>query len=234
MEKNSEAQEETNTKKGNIKTTAATTIITIIIVILLGIVSIVLSRKDNKIEHKWDKPIIYLYPTAEIEVTISLGNPNLLIHTYPKYNKEWNVLAKPNGDLVDINTNRNLYALYWEGINNEKLDMSEGFVVAGKDTIPFLEEKLGILGLNEREANEFIIYWLPKLENNKYNFIRFKTAEEIEKNMPLYVTPIPDTIIRVMMEFKALNKKIKVKEQLINKVNREGFVVVEWGGTEFK
>ena len=41
------------------------------------------------------------------------------------------------------------------------------------------EEKLAILGLNEREAEEFIIYWLPKLESNKYNYIRFATEEEI-------------------------------------------------------
>ena len=36
-----------------------------------------------------------------------------------------------------------------------------------------------MLGLNDREAEEFIVYWLPKLEENKYNLIRFETAEEI-------------------------------------------------------
>ena len=34
-----------------------------------------------------------------------------------------------------------------------------------------LEEKLAILGLTERESEEFIVYWLPKLEKNKYNYI---------------------------------------------------------------
>ena len=129
---------------------------------------------------------------------------------------------------------RNLYALYWEGKNTERTKAEEGFVVKGEDTISFLEEKLEILGLNEREANEFIIYWLPKLENNKYNYIRFETEEEINRNMPLYINPKPESLIRVMMEYKPLNKKIEVKEQKLETPKREGYTVVEWGGTEIK
>ena len=91
-----------------------------------------------------------------------------------------------------------------------------------------------ILGLNEREANEFIIYWLPHLEANKYNFIRFQTEEEINKNMPLDVTPKPDTVIRIMMEWKALDEKIEVKEQKLEKKERNGYTMVEWGGTKIK
>ena len=179
-----------------------------------------------------DKPIIYLYPLEETTINVVLGKPQNLLHTYPKYENSWNVLAKPNGDLIDVKTNRNLYSLYWEGINIVKPNMSEGFIVEGKDTIGFLEEKLDLLGLNEREANEFIIYWLPKLERNKYNFIRFQTNKEIADNMPLQITPNPDSIIRVVMEFKGLDSYIDIPEQNIKTPLREGFVVVEWGGTE--
>ena len=133
-----------------------------------------------------------------------------------------------------MKTGRSLYGLYWEGINTVKCPMDEGFVVKDEETIQFLEEKLTTLGLTEREANEFIIYWLPKLEKNKYNFIRFETLEEINENMPLEITPEPDSIIRVMMEYKPLNKAIEVKEQELTTPTREGFTVVEWGGTEIK
>lgn len=180
------------------------------------------------------KPIIYLYPQAETEVTVKVGNPQNLTHTYPKYENEWKVLAKPNGDLKDLKTGRNLYALYWEGINTVKPNMDEGFIVKGEDTIKFLEEKLEVLGLNEREAEEFIVYWLPKLESNKYNFIRFQTEEEINNNMPLEITPKPDTIIRIVMEFKGLEEPIQIKEQKLITPQRTGFTVVEWGGTEIK
>ena len=180
------------------------------------------------------KPIIYLYPEQEMKIRVELGNPEKLTHTYPKYENAWEVIAKPNGDLIDLKTGRNLYSLYYENISENGFNMQEGFVIEGKDTISFLEEKLAILGLSEREANEFIIYWLPKLESNKYNYIRFQTAEEMNRNMPLIITPAPDTTIRVMMEFKGLNKKISVDAQVLTTPQRQGFVVVEWGGTEIK
>jgi len=178
-----------------------------------------------------DKPIMYLYPEQETEVTVKLKKPEKLTCTYPKYKEAWNVMAKPNGDLVDLNTGRNLYALYWEGINTTKVNEDEGFIVKGKDTTGFLEEKLATLGLTEREANEFIMYWLPQMEPNEYNFIRFETIEEINENMPLDIYPKPDSIIRVMMEWKPLTEKKEIKEQELITPVREGFTVVEWGGS---
>ena len=205
------------------------------IVILIGICVFVYANiiKSEVISPVY-KPIIYLYPEVETEVTVKVGNPQNLTHTYPKYESEWKVLAKPNGDLKDIKTGRNLYALYWEGINTVKPNMNEGFIVKGEDTIKFLEEKLEILGLNEREAEEFIVYWLPKLESNKYNFIRFQTEEEINNNMPLEITPKPDTVIRIVMEFKEIENPIQIQEQKLITPQRTGFTVVEWGGTEIK
>ncbi len=180
------------------------------------------------------KPIIYIYPEEETEVIVKLENPENLTHTYPKYEDGWKVRAKPNGDLTDLKTGRNLYALYWEGINTVTPNTNKGFIVKGEDTIEFLEEKLEILGLNEREANEFIIYWLPKLESNKYNFIRFQKEEEINNNMPLEINPKPDTVIRVVMEFKGLEAPTEIKEQKLETLERTGYTVVEWGGTEIK
>ena len=186
--------------------------------------------------YNWaDKPIIYLYPEQEQLVEVKLLKEQNITVSYPKYNNSWQVIAKPNGDLKDIKTNRNLYGLYYEAKNNEsKINLEEGFCVKKENIVSFLEEKLSILGLNEREANEFIIYWLPRLEKKEYNYIRFASISEINKIIPLEVSPQPDTIIRVLMEFKGLNKEIKVKEQELSKVNRNGFVLVEWGGTELK
>lgn len=181
-----------------------------------------------------DKPIIYLYPTKETNISVKLLNDNLITHSYPEYDSEWNVRANSNGDLVDLKTNRKLYALYYESKNNINFSTDDGFVIEGKDAAKFLEEKLEILGLSERESEEFIIYWLPKLENNKYNYIRFATIDEINKNMPLEINPKPETLIRVLMIYKKLDNKITIKEQELTKVNRNGYTVVEWGGTELQ
>ena len=58
--------------------------------------------------------------------------------------------------------------------------------------------------------------------------------DEINKNMPLEFSVKPDTIIRVLMQYKALDNYIEVKEQKLETPERTGFVAVEWGGTEIK
>lgn len=182
-----------------------------------------------------DKPIIYLYPTKETEISVKLLKKENITYSYPKYKDKWKVLAQPNGNLQDLSTERNLYALYYENNNTKNFKVEkDGFIVKGKDTIKFLEEKLAVLGLSEREAEEFIIYWLPKLESNKYNYIRFATQDEINENMPIEINPNPDTIIRVLMTFKKLDNPINIQEQQLKTPNRTGYTVVEWGGTEIK
>lgn len=170
----------------------------------------------------------------EIKLSVKLGKEDNITCSYPEYKNGWNIIAKPDGKLVDIETGRNLYALYWEGIHSEECNFTEGFVIKGNETIKFLEEKLSILGLNEIEAEEFIVYWLPILQENKYNYIRFATLEEINNNMSLELSVEPDTLIRVLMQYKPLDEYIEVKEQELVTPERKGFTVVEWGGTEIK
>ena len=178
------------------------------------------------------KPIIYIYPEEETKLLVTLGNPQRISCSYPEYKDGWNVTAYPDGTLVDNNTNRELYSLYWEGADFNASVTEEGFIVKREDTIKFLEEKLDILGLSNKEAEEFIIYWLPKLQESEYNYIRFTSKEEIDEYMPLEFSKEPDTLIRVHMQFKNLDEPIEVREQNLQKQQRNGFTVVEWGGTE--
>ena len=178
------------------------------------------------------KPLIYLYPTKEEEIIVKLKNDELLTVTYPEYKGKWDVIAKEDGTLLDKETKREYYGLFWEGRNKKTKREEEGFVVEGKKASIFLEEKLKVLGLTDKEANEFILFWYPILKENKYNYIRFETEEEINHYMPLEITPKPDTVIRILMEYEPLDKRIKVKEQALTTKERIGFTVVEWGGTK--
>ena len=201
-----------------------------LILALLLVTSIFWKDIQCSINIQW-KPIIYIYPKEDTNVSITVSKPEDFTVTYPKYNNGWNVLAKKDGTLID-SKGRSYYSLYWEseqyGDNKIK---SDGFIVEGSEVESFLEEKLEILGLNEREINEFIIYCLPKMQHNKYNYIRFETREEIDNYMPLEVTPVPDTTIRVYMNFKALDEEIELEEQKLEKVTRSGYSVIEWGGS---
>ena len=226
-EKNSQTEEE---KMQNKKKKRKCIIAIIIVIMILGINFIY-----GEITSYTYKPIIYLYPEETTQLTVTLGKPENITCSYPKYDNDgWQVIANPNGDLEDVKTGRKLYALYWEGINNNNANLKEGFVVKSEDTISFLEEKLAVLGLNERESEEFIVYWLPKLQENKYNLIRFATKEEIDEDMPLQFSKQPDTVIRVLMQYKGLNNYKEIPEQKLETPERKGFVAVEWGGTEIK
>ena len=51
-------------------------------------------------QHTDAKPVIYLYPETEIEVSVRLDFSGKLTCTYPAYNDGWKVLAKPDGGIV--------------------------------------------------------------------------------------------------------------------------------------
>lgn len=178
------------------------------------------------------KPILYLYPKKTTNVTVSFEHPEILKTTYPKFKDKWNVKAKSNGDLYDDN-GRYYYGLYWDEERIHTVDFSTGFYVDGKNAIEFLEEKLDYIGLNEREANEFITYWLPILENNKKSLVYFELTEERESYNKINIDPKPDTLLRIVIHIKKVDKKTNIKEEYLTHTKRNGFTAVEWGGTTY-
>ena len=178
-----------------------------------------------------EKPVIYLYPESETEVSVRLDYKGKLTCTYPEYNDGWAVIAKPDGSLRDISTGREYSYLFWEGIDDTKYDMTKGFVVKGEDTAEFLQETLAKMGLTPKEYNEFIVYWLPKMQNNPYNLITFQ-GETYTETAKLTVSPNPDSVLRVFMVYTALDAPIEVEMPEIEFFERKGFTLVEWGGTE--
>lgn len=177
-----------------------------------------------------EKPVLYLYPEEETEVTVKLDYNGTLTSTYPAYGDGWTVTAQPDGTLTD-EKGREYYCLFWEGESDAAYDFSTGYCVTGKDTAVFLERALAQLGLTEKEANEFIIYWLPRMESNAYNLVSFQ-SEAYTDSAELTIDPAPDTVIRVFMAWKGLDQPEKITPQELTTVERNGFTVVEWGGAE--
>ena len=71
------------------------------------------------------------------------------------------------------------------------------------------------------------------MQQNPYNLITFQTDVYTE-NALLKISPEPDSILRVFMAYEALQKPITVEEPIIEPFTRNGFTVVEWGGTEIR
>ena len=176
--------------------------------------------------------MIYLYPEEETEVTVRLDYDGTLTCTYPAYEDGWTVTAAPGGTLTDESGQTYSY-LYWEGVTRTEYDFSRGFCVPGADTAAFLEDALSRLGLTRREANEFIVYWLPRMEANPYNLIAFQ-AEDYTNHARLTVTPEPDSLLRVFMAWKPLEAPADLPAQELPAFKRTGFTVVEWGGAELR
>lgn len=181
-----------------------------------------------------DKPVLYLYPENEMDVDVKVNLKELVLScTYPEYNDGWSVKAYPDGRLINKKDGREYSYLYWELNGKTNYDFSRGFVVKGEDTLDFLQEILPKIGLMPKEYNEFIVYWLPKMQNNKYNLISFQTKKYTD-NVQLEIYPQPESVLRVFMAYMPLEKYIYIPEQKFSGFERKGFSVVEWGGVEVK
>ena len=176
------------------------------------------------------KPVIYLYPEETTEVRVELDYAGELTHTWPAYEGGWTVTAEPDGTLWDEAGNQYSY-LFWEGTSDLAYDFSQGFCVAGEDTGEFLRETLSAMGLTAREYNEFIVYWLPQMEGNAWNLISFQ-GENYAASAALTIDPAPDSLLRVFMAWRPLEEPMEVEAQEIVPFVREGFAVVEWGGSK--
>ena len=232
-------------KKNKIKNNNKKHLIIIIILSVLLLISLIfniisyinkddcsdIDNNQNGLPYTVKKPILYIYPKKnKTKVTVSFENPNLLTTTYPKYNKKWVVTANKNGDLTDKNGNY-YYGLYWEEERNLNIDFSQGYYVTKENAISFLEDKLKYIGFNDKERNEFIIYWLPVLEKNKKSIVHFELTEERNEYNKINISPKPDSMLRVSMHVKKVDSEPhNLERQHMKHFNRKGFTVVEWGG----
>ena len=174
------------------------------------------------------KPVIYLYPEEETAVHVTLDYDGTLTAAWPAYEGGWDVTARPDGTLTAADGSEYTY-LFWEGVSDTAYDFSTGFCVAGEDTGEFLRDTLAEIGLTPREYNEFIVYWLPKMQDNAYNLIAFQT-DCYTDSARLTIDPQPDSVLRVFMAWKPLDEPQEIAPQTFAPFAREGFTVVEWGG----
>jgi hypothetical protein len=104
-----------------------------------------------------------------------------------------------------------------------------GFIVKNGEAESFLSSILPKYGLNQKESQEFMEFWVPKMQQAPYYRVSFLT-DDWSKAAPLFVSPRPKTSIRIFMDLKPLSAPISIKEPKIITPARDGFTLVEWGG----
>ncbi len=192
-----------------------------------------------------EKPVVYLYgdkPLQEAHVRLTLHDAEMA-YMWPAGEQsgntyDWDVLAAQDGTVYDNDGNEYSY-IFWEANDYGTHSIDEGFCVKGSETAEFLRDSLKQIGLTPEEYNEFIVYWMPRMQDNEYNIIRFAGLDpddEYNQNYELHVTDSEgeeaDSMLRVMMYWQASDEYVELEPQEFETFEREGFTVVEWGGSE--
>ena len=96
--------------------------------------------------------------------------------------------------------------------------------------ISTIRKQLAQQGLKNNEINDFVEYWQSNLPTDPYVRLTWFNTSQMDKLAPLYVTPKPDTTIRVFLDASGMKKPISIPKQNLKSIPRSGFTVVEWGG----
>ena len=78
------------------------------------------------------------------------------------------------------------------------------------------------------------MYWLPILEQNEMSIVKYTLTDELQNKNALIIEPKPDSLLRVNIDIKKVDKKINIKKQELPTFNRTGFTAIEWGGRIIK
>ncbi|MBI4973230.1 hypothetical protein HZC27_01335 [Candidatus Roizmanbacteria bacterium] len=219
----------------------------------------VVGEFDIKLMGGCGKPVIYLYPEKTTAVHVDFVSPIKLDTQIPQYHNGWLVSADPQGNLKDLQpsytdcsqidgiktgseyarvacqTNNYPY-IYWSGksVSNEYPRVDAGTVVAKNEVQNFMIQTLLNAGLNTKEVADMTGYWVPKMleKNAPYYRISFLQTGDMDAFIPMRVDPVPNTVYRIFLDYKPLvsiPSKLPEPQQL-KKLNRQGFVLIEWGG----
>lgn len=187
-----------------------------------------------------DKPVVYLYSEKDLTAEVTVNFKGELSFTYPPYEDKWIVQLKDNQLYCD---NKPYPYLFWEG-EMDSLDFVyennslPAFIVESTEVVDFMDESLSQMGLNDQEKTDFITFWAPQMLNEPYQLIQFLPQKELNEQLgELEVVPEPDHLFRLFMvyqSFDAYPAHLHVVPQEFEKFDREGFSVLEWGGSELK
>lgn len=221
---------------------------------------VLLGEFDYQLQGGCGKPVVYLYPEKKEKITVSFIQSIQFETAIPTYHEKWTVSALPDGTLTDLQphyTNcaaidslkrgseyaakacsENKYPyLYWSGNTigtPYPRSIDKGWYVKKDEINSFMENKLAEIGLNQKERNDMMEYWIPHMlsKNAPYYKISFLATREMNELIPMDIKPIPRSILRVFLDFLPLSEKPtqSISPPTFPLFERNGFTVVEWGG----
>ena len=175
------------------------------------------------------KPVVYLYPTSTQSVDVRVGAHVVLSDPFYPEGGWRGVTARPDGQLSY--GGRTYESLFWEGPGyGEYPGITSGTVVKRADAETTMRRQLKQQGLTDKEIADFMEFWTPRIPEKPYIRLSWLTTSQMNVLAPLYISPKPDTVIRVFLDMSGYDSRIVLPPQKLSSIPRSGFTVVEWGG----
>ncbi len=173
------------------------------------------------------KPNIYLYPqtATDLQVRIAFPYGGRVVSSIPEYDDGWNITATPSG-LIDGQYGY----LFYESVQGDRCQYQRGWIIGREDLGDFFRENLEITGFNDIEINDFLSYWIPRLDEFPYYAIYPQYNADLERINELEFSVRPDSILRLFYAIRGLETgNIVLPAPEIPATEQTGFVVREWG-----
>jgi hypothetical protein len=185
-----------------------------------------------------DKPVIYAYGNEGQIFDLNVQPKGKFTFTYPEIGKNNNWSASINSGGISVGNKIFPYLFYESQMADlnfisDKQNLA-GSVIGKQEVVHFLEQTLTALNFNIQEQTDFITYWAPKMITHERVFIQFWIDGDYEAISALKISPQPDNLGRVFMVYSPLDKdqEIKCEPQQFESFARDGFTIIEWGGSE--
>jgi len=173
------------------------------------------------------KPNIYIYPNQELTLSVKLVFPNggRILESIPDYQDSWNVTIKPNGKIDDTYD-----YLFYECRIPDLTQKKYGWIIKRTDLRKFFNENLAKSNFNQKEINDFVEYWGPKLTNYEYYEIYPQYKLTVNEMVKVNFSIKPENFFRLFYLIKGRNNNQKeILEPIIEIAKRENYFAIEWG-----
>lgn len=179
------------------------------------------------------KPMLYLYAPDTMDVTVTMGQPERVSVSYPALeNNSWLVRAYPGGDLVSKSSGKRYYGLFWEGYSWDAPVSDTGFCLSREEFGERMDSILELKGLNFREREEFITFWISRIAQ-PFVAVRFP-EQAFSRAFPVQIQPAPELFLRVFATFEQRATPMHLVAPHLEAIPRPAWTAVEWGGQEIQ
>jgi len=181
------------------------------------------------------KPVIYLYPEENTDVSVRLQAKGDLTFTYPEITSGWDFSCDPDGTLRKEGSTYRY--LFWESeqtIPSELFAKNSGKIAKGHEASEYLEMQMKQFGMTSEERADFITFWGPILQTKSNLYIYLLFNEVCDEFASLDITPKPTEIGRFYVLWAEVPDDYNppLETQTVPRMKRDGFTVLEWGGAE--